>query len=84
MKPRCDRCEFWTRRGMESTRDVGVHRDDLEGSCHRYPPQLDVSDLEAFKELAEDSGNVTTYTDYRMWNYPVTCGFDWCGEFRRK
>ena len=70
---RCDECKFWEPLDDE----YDGHDDDKPGKCRRYPPKLDLSEQDKW-ELSQIG---YTYMDYRYWNFPVTEGMEWCGEY---
>lgn len=78
MNERCDKCRYWRQHDTEPYEDP--HPDDQQGSCHRYPPAQNANYEQRFLDRDDDT---QTWSDYRAWDHPVTCGMDWCGEFNK-
>jgi|GEM_PF-5058828 len=71
---RCGKCKFWL---IFETSPPTEHPDDRQGMCRRYPPVLDLNEAREWDETSY------SYLDYRYWNYPVTEGAGYCGEFKK-
>jgi len=75
---RCDLCRWWRR--IESD----DHPDDMQGLCHRYPPQMNAAAIyfDTKNDIEEDP-NAPIDSAAKMWHWaqPVTIGCSFCGEF---
>jgi hypothetical protein len=77
---RCDTCKWWQRLDTP----VMSHPDDLEGSCHRFPPVQNlaaaIEEAEEAKETTNDTTNVPR--SVWIWVFPFTDGATFCGEWK--
>lgn len=89
MKRRCDLCEFWEKNDSQGE---GIHVDDMQGECRRFPPALNMPFID--KASKEDHAEHQTWEHesqetFRLislshaWCFPVTDGSSWCGEFQQ-
>lgn len=71
MKHNCGQCMFW-----KMFCEAGKRNKDFDtGTCHRYPPFLDV--VYAKNERGDTGDDAHCYTQ------PITEETDWCGEFKQ-
>jgi len=68
--PACERCRFW----VEDKRLGNI--EVRQGSCQRYPPQLNTFDKSGDDKPIEDEGY--------YWSFPIVYFDAWCGEFQPK
>ena len=67
MRSKCSECIYWT--------GTNAARADDKAECRFNPPVASTRTVEA--NLTGGTGG--TYPD---WSWPLTKGFDWCGQFK--
>lgn len=73
---RCEQCRYW--RVLDSIDKAKLHRDDVIGRCHRYPPQLDA----VWAGANEEQHGIGCEAAVHAWYQPLTYAASWCGEYR--
>ena len=67
----CKTCKFWDHF------DEDNDKQELIGTCRRYPPVRIVESVAAFNAHGEKPAQIY---DVRDWDQPTTFGSSWCGE----
>lgn len=76
---RCDQCKFWDS-SMFGSDTEPWHEDDRRGKCRRFPPQID----SVYAGKREDEDGEGSEALLGAWQFPLTAGGDWCGEYEEK
>lgn len=63
----CDGCVWWN--------EFRRKDDEVVGTCHRWPPVLDVNYI---------SEKYDSASDVLCWIRPVTCSVESCGEYAQR
>ena len=75
LSSKCLGCAFWEPNNPGRYR----HLDDVEGECHRYPPQID----SVYAGANAITGREGAESDAACWQFPITWSTRWCGEFKK-